>query len=192
MLSNTNLLIIFKLQAVCDHNLLIRDIFVGYPGSVHDSRVFRNSSLYATLQEKCTNFHLLGDSGYPILSNLLTPFRDREQLSRAQTNYNIALASNRYIIEHYFGLLKQKYRQLYHIKLRSVPGIVHFIRASCVLHNLALKDDVPLDENNIEYQNEMLPDHPVVDDYENDPDDMPEDRNCVQKRNDIVNIINRR
>lgn len=129
--------------------MLIRDIFVGYPGSVHDSRVFRNSPLCNTLQQKCGNFFLLGDSGYPLLNNLLTPFRDRGQLTRAQNNYNVALATNRYIIEHCFGLLKQKFRQLFHIKLRSIQDIVHLIRACCVLHNLAVKDDVPVNENDI-------------------------------------------
>ncbi|CAH1379195.1 unnamed protein product, partial [Tenebrio molitor] len=89
-----------QLQVVCNHHRQILDIFVGYPGSVHDSRVFRSSPLFATLQQKCDNYHLLGDSGYPLRSHLMTPFRNRGQLTRAQTNYNAALASNRYVIEH--------------------------------------------------------------------------------------------
>ena len=34
-----------NLLAVCDANTRFLDICVGWPGSVHDSRVFRNSSL---------------------------------------------------------------------------------------------------------------------------------------------------
>ena len=34
------------LQAVCDKDLLFTDCFAGYPGSVGDLRVFRNSDLY--------------------------------------------------------------------------------------------------------------------------------------------------
>lgn len=34
-----------QLQAVCDNNKMIRSIFVGYPGSVHDARVFANSEI---------------------------------------------------------------------------------------------------------------------------------------------------
>ena len=34
------------LQGVVDANYLFEDIYVGWPGSVHDSRVFVNSSLY--------------------------------------------------------------------------------------------------------------------------------------------------
>lgn len=140
------------------------------------------------MQEKCGHFHLLGDSGYPVLSNLLTPFRDRGQLSRAQSNYNVVLATNRYIIEHCFGLLKQKFRQLYHIKLRKINDIVHFIRACCVLHNLALQDDLPFIQHQVEVP---PPGNPQVDNDNEDPDEIPDDRNGVQKRNDIVNIINR-
>lgn len=47
------------------------------------------------------------------------------------------------MIEHCFGILKQKFRQLYHLKLRSEHDIANFIRACCVLHNLALEDDLP-------------------------------------------------
>ena len=35
-----------QLQAVCDHQCQFLDIFVGYPGSVHDARVLKNSPLY--------------------------------------------------------------------------------------------------------------------------------------------------
>ena len=34
------------LQAVCDHNYIITDMNVGWPGRVHDARVFGNSGLY--------------------------------------------------------------------------------------------------------------------------------------------------
>ncbi|XP_052778539.1 putative nuclease HARBI1 [Mya arenaria] len=33
------------LQAVCDHNMRFIDIYCGWPGSVHDARVLRNSPL---------------------------------------------------------------------------------------------------------------------------------------------------
>ncbi|KAJ8911516.1 hypothetical protein NQ315_012488 [Exocentrus adspersus] len=92
----------YSIQRVCDHRRKILDVFIGYPGSVHDSRVFRNSPLQNSLDMKC----------------------------------------GRYVIEHCFGILKQKFRQLYHLKLRNIHLIVHFIRAACVLHNIALDDEV--------------------------------------------------
>ncbi|KAJ4437592.1 hypothetical protein ANN_17737, partial [Periplaneta americana] len=129
-----------QLQAVCDHKMKIRDVFVGFPGSVHDSRVFRRSPLSESLPQKCHHLYLLGDSGYPCLENLLTPFRDRGNLRRAEREFNTRLSKNRYLIEHCFGLLKQKFRQLYHVKLKNIRDIVHLIRACCVLHNIVIDD----------------------------------------------------
>ncbi|KAF2880995.1 hypothetical protein ILUMI_25211, partial [Ignelater luminosus] len=41
------------LQGLYNEHLNFIDIFIGYPGLVHDARVFRNSSLYSKLQTVC-------------------------------------------------------------------------------------------------------------------------------------------
>ena len=105
------------MQAVCDHKRKIINVFIGHPGSVHDSRIFKNSSLKNILRERCGRYFLLGDSGYPLQEILLTPHKGRGNLTRRQINYNIKLSKTCYIIKHSFGILKQKYKQLYHIKL---------------------------------------------------------------------------
>ena len=173
------------IQAVCDRNCKILDVLIGYPGSVHDSRVFRNSTLSQTLAEKCGQYHILGDSGYPLMPNLLTPFRDRGQLTNIQSNYNVQLSKNRYVIEHCFGILKQKFRQLYHCKLRKVESIVHLIRAACVLHNLALEDDFNVEEE--EDQEAGAAANPQEDDV--DDEDLDGDRNAQGHRLQIANML---
>lgn len=179
--------IFLQTQLVCDHKLRIRDICVGYPGSVHDSRVFRVSPLSQSLQEKCGELYIVGDSGYPLLPNLLTPFRDRGQLNQAQGNYNIKLSKNRILIEHCNGLLKQKFRQLYHIKLRKMINIVHFIRACCVLHNLAIMDDFNIVENNAEDPEVIPPVHEQNIEFEE-----RDDRQGLAVRERVVNLLNPR
>lgn len=129
------------MQVVCDNNRKIRDIFIGYPGSVHDARVLRNSPLFDTLAEKCGDNYILGDSAYPCLRHLLTPYKDTGRLTAVEKNFNKRLSHCRVIVEHTIGILKQKFRQLYHIKIRNIDTICHIIRACCVLHNLALEDD---------------------------------------------------
>ncbi|KAI4455513.1 dde superfamily endonuclease [Holotrichia oblita] len=113
------------MQVVCDNYLKKRDVFIGYPGSVHDSRVLRTSPLFEDMPNKCADKYLLGDSGHPCLRHLITAYPDRGQLGR------------KYLIQN----------TLYHIKLRKIPDIVHFIRACCVLHNLAICDN--FDEGNV-------------------------------------------
>ena len=48
-----------NVQAVVDHNLLFTDLYIGWPGSVHDTRVLVNSALYS----RCSSKELLkGDT----------------------------------------------------------------------------------------------------------------------------------
>ncbi|KAJ8909231.1 hypothetical protein NQ315_002067 [Exocentrus adspersus] len=91
------------------------------------------------------------DSAYPCQRHLLTPFRDTGNLTQQQRRFNTRLSANRYIIEHTFGIIKQKFRQLFHVKLRSINVIVHLIRACCVLHNLAIDDDFPEEVADIDH-----------------------------------------
>lgn len=83
---------------------------------------------------------MLGDSAYPLLTNLLTPYRDNGHLSPAAKYFNKVLNTCRVYVEHTFGLLKQRFRQLYYLRLKSPESICNFIIACCILHNLALGD----------------------------------------------------
>jgi len=59
-------------QAVVDHNLLVRDLYVGEPGSMHDRRVFRRSDLCRDIlrgERLGDDEHLVGDG-----ANLLSDF----------------------------------------------------------------------------------------------------------------------
>ncbi|KAF2892673.1 hypothetical protein ILUMI_13500 [Ignelater luminosus] len=109
---------------------------------------------------------------------------DWGHLTRPQRNYNLKLAQNRYIIEHCFELLKQKFRQLYHVKLRSITDTVHLIRTCCVLRNLALQDEFHLQdpgEGNVELPLQLE----VI---ENDEDERG-DRTGQQRRNEVVQML---
>ena len=57
-------------QVVSDDRLLVRDLYAGEPGSMHDSRVFRRSPLCTSLLTNpnmlADDDHLLGDGAYII------------------------------------------------------------------------------------------------------------------------------
>ncbi|KAJ8934439.1 hypothetical protein NQ318_003834, partial [Aromia moschata] len=56
-------------------------------------------------------------------------YSDSDMLDRPQINYNMQHSSNRIKIEHCNEVLKKKWRQLYHTKLKEIRVIVNFIRA---------------------------------------------------------------
>jgi hypothetical protein len=94
----------FILQAVWDSNMHLLDVFCGWPGSVHDARVMKNSPLYAKIEADMEsvlpgNTHLLGDSAYGIAPWLMTPFRDCGNLTKQQRKYNYIHSSTRMSIE---------------------------------------------------------------------------------------------
>ena len=95
-------------QAACIYDLKFIDWYAGWPGSVHDARVLRNSRLFmdATADPNLLfpgNRHILGDSAYPLGDWLLTPYRDNRHLTQADCNYNFVHSSTRMVIERAFG-----------------------------------------------------------------------------------------
>lgn len=172
------------LQGVCDQKCQFTDCFVGFPGSVHNARVFLRSPLF----EYCTqdnlfpgNSHLLGDSAYPLKTHILVPFRDNGHLNQNQKIYNTAHAATRSVIERAFGLLKGRWRRLKYLELHSTDSLPQVIIAACVLHNLCIqeKDDMPNADIIIEEDitNEESVGVSVV------------HRNGEQKRNSILNML---
>ena len=72
--------------------MLFANLVVNWPGSAHDSRVFRESGICAALNRGDYNGILLGDKGYRCDNNL----------------YNAAHSKTRNLIERTFGVLKKK------------------------------------------------------------------------------------
>ncbi|KAI8117724.1 putative nuclease HARBI1 [Lucilia cuprina] len=125
------------MQEICNEKKKFISIFVGYPGSSHDSWIYQNSTIFNKINSYCGENYLLGDSAYPCSKHLITPYRDNGHLT-----INIKLSSARVSIEHTFGILKQRFRQLYYCKLKGVKKVCHFIRACCVLHNISSENDL--------------------------------------------------
>lgn len=139
-----------KLQAIATSKKIFTQIMVGYPGSVHDSRVLQNSRIY----EQCENenfqqffpqetYHLLGDSAYPLLRWIMTPYRDNGHLNQRDRNYNFIHSNTRIVIENTFALLKGRWRILDFVNVNSIEKTVKIITACCILHNFCyIKHDV--------------------------------------------------
>ena len=177
-----------QLQIVCDADLLITDTFCGYPGSVHDARVFRNSPLYREVEVNPDNYfpgnsHILGDAAYPLKRWLLTPFRDNGHLTARQRRYNVAHSSTRMVVERSIGLLKNRFRKLKTMMdIDKTGDIPEVIVASCILHNICiLEDDIA----------DFLGDSDDDDDDDdvNDDNIFPPGVGGIDKRNMIMRLI---
>lgn len=115
---------------------------------MHDARVFRLSPLYEQLineqnlllpQDK----HIVGDSAYPLMVNLMKPFQDNGHLTRAQQIFNTKLSSARCTIERAFGLLKVKFRRLKYLDVDTPQSAMQIVGAACILHNFILTENNP-------------------------------------------------
>ena len=83
-----------NVQVACDANYCLLDVVAQWPGSTHDSRILHQSALKQLFERGIVpqGCHMLGDSGYPCLTWLLTPFlpprRHHHQLEEYQVAYN--------------------------------------------------------------------------------------------------------
>lgn len=133
-----------QLQAICDENFKIRNISVGYPGSVHDARVFANSEVGRDTNKFLTNGqYLVGDSAYAVNENMVTPFKRNSAVGTSQerTSFNTYISSYRVKIECVYGFLKETFGSLKSLRVRVNADNGHriaceWITACCVLYNI--------------------------------------------------------
>uniref|UniRef100_A0A8W8P2C4 DDE Tnp4 domain-containing protein n=1 Tax=Magallana gigas TaxID=29159 RepID=A0A8W8P2C4_MAGGI len=141
---------------VCRGDKRFTDIFCGWPGRVHDARVFQNSPLRQRGPILCGQCHLLGDGAYPCKRWLITPYRNRGHLTRDQIKFNQILSSTRVIIENSFGILKGRFRRLQFVEMNDISYVVKAIITACILHNICILNQDELDEH-----------------FDNDPQQVP-------------------
>lgn len=129
-----------NVQVICDSHLRVRDIVCRWPGSVHDSTIFNDSAINAQfINGNFDNYYLLGDSGYPCKTYLLTPILNARNPS--EIAYSNAHRSTRSVVERCFGVVKRRFPCL-SVGLRSAVNKTLGIIVACfVLHNIAVEDN---------------------------------------------------
>lgn len=175
----------------CNERALFIDINVGQPGRMHDARVFRLSPLYQRLTDPVNpilrqDMHLIGDSAYPLLTNLMKPYQDNGHLTREQHIFNNKLSSVRSTIERAFGLLKIKFRRLKYIDIHQAESAMHIVCAACVLHNFILLQNNDADDYNVDNI-----DIANLDNYNFIEGEQEERSFAERKRRYLVNACNR-
>lgn len=84
-------------------------------------------------------FFIVGDSAYPGLSWLVSPFKDNGHLTQQQKKFNHLHSKTRITVEHAFGILKTRFRRLrFFLEHENINTMVNLIVAGCVLHNICI------------------------------------------------------
>ena len=137
------------LQGVADANYRFLDVCIGWPGSVHDARVFAHSNLYKKITEEellpskplrvngvDVPLFLIGDSAYPLNTWLMKPFPHNGVLTTEQKTFNYRLCRARIVVENAYGCLKARWRRLMKRNDMHVRNIPNVVAAACILHNM--------------------------------------------------------
>ena len=137
------------MQAVVDYRGLFMDINVGWPGKVHDARVFSNSSLYkkanhGTIFPNWTSkigsidvpLVILGDPAYPLLTWLMKPYLENASSTAKERLFNYRQSRARMVVEDAFGRLKGRWRCLMKRMDTNVCNVPNIVASCVVLHNV--------------------------------------------------------
>ena len=140
------------IQGLVDYRGQFMDVYIGWPGKVHDARVFVNSSVYTkgsngTLLPSWTRklcsvdvpLVILGDPAYPLLPWLMKPYIENDTTTAAQKLFNYRQSRARMVVENAFGRLKGRWRCLLKRLDTKLENVTMVIAACVVLHNVCEK-----------------------------------------------------
>ncbi|XP_031339432.1 putative nuclease HARBI1 [Photinus pyralis] len=142
-----------NVQLICDHNLKIINVNALFPGSTNDAFIWNQSNVQTLLRRLHEagnkNYFLLGDSGYPLRSWLLTPLEYEPRPNIPEHFYNSRHKTIRSTIERCNGVLKMRFRCLLkHRVLHYSPEKASKIINACVLlHNLCIEHNIETPQN---------------------------------------------
>ena len=136
-------------QAVVGGNLMFFDVATGFPGSIHDARVLRATSLFQKAEQgvilsspvdvilnQRVRPLLIGDGAYPSTSWQIKPYPITVNLTEAEKKFNKKLSSARSCVERAFGTLKGRWRCLLKRLDNRLENVSQVVITCCVLHNI--------------------------------------------------------
>ncbi|KDP30204.1 hypothetical protein JCGZ_16986 [Jatropha curcas] len=152
-------------QALVDSEGRFLDISAGWPCTMKPESIFRQTKLYSRIEESrellkgpCYNLsngnsipqYILGDSSFPLLNWLLTPYirpKEEDSFGSAQREFNSAHSRAMGLVATAFGRVKKRWQLLARKwKEECVEFFPFVIVMGCLLHNFLIKCSEPLPE----------------------------------------------
>lgn len=152
------------LQAVVDPDMRFRDIVTGWPGKMSDSLVLKSSNFFKLCEKgKRLNGkplilsdgseireYIVGDSGFPSLPWLVTPYRGKDLLEM-KADFNRRHFATRMVARRALARLKEMWKIIHGAMWRpDKHKLPRIILVCCLLHNIIIdledemQDDMPL------------------------------------------------
>ena len=136
-------------QAVTGANLKTYDLAMGLPGSIHDARALRKTSIYRKAENNEILSHPLGQindvnvrplileyGANPLFPWLVKPYPQGPALTVVAKVFNRKVSSTRVVAEKAFGVFKASWRFLLKRIDTEIANVFDQIIACSVLHNI--------------------------------------------------------
>jgi hypothetical protein len=145
-----------NVQLICDDRRRIIYYQLGWPGSVYDSTVFAQSSLFLNPWAYFSQGeYLLADSGYRATYFVCTPYRQPAANIPHNKVFNELFSSARVVIEHVNGIVKGRFSSLRGIRVqlnkeKDVKRVNEWILVCLILHNILVRFRDEWEEEDVE------------------------------------------
>jgi hypothetical protein len=137
----------FNVQAICDASYKFMSYAI-FPGSMTDKSIFNASEFGKICRNIPSEFHIVGDAGYTLKNNLITPYDRYDIMPTDQVRFNYWHSKTRIIIEGAFGILKNRFRILKSgLNMKSMKKNAQIIEGCIILHNILcdIQDDTEIE-----------------------------------------------
>ncbi|KAM1125995.1 hypothetical protein ACFX11_041421 [Malus domestica] len=140
------------LQAIVDPDMRFRNIITGWPGSMSDDIVLRSSGFFKMSEEgDCLNGeklvlsegtevreYIVGDSGFPLLPWLLTPYKGRG-LWEHESEFNKRISATQMVAQRALVKLKEMCKIIQGVMWKPDKNkLPRIILVCCILHNIVI------------------------------------------------------
>jgi hypothetical protein len=130
----------FKFQIATSLSGMIVHVSQVVPGSVHDIKLYDQSTLKPSVNESC---QVLGDKGYIGRPFIITPKKkpQNRQITSKEKNINNIHYTHRVVVENVFARIKQYaiIGAIYRGEFDNVEKATHIVHIVCALTNLSMQ-----------------------------------------------------